>query len=361
MLSISSSRGVYQVHFLESLKQVPSRLNTLLANRQVVILSNPTIWDIYGVPFTKIWHDQLGDFDIVLMPDGESFKSLSVYQSLVLQIDALGLQRSAIIVAFGGGVVGDMAGFLAATLLRGIDWVQIPTTILAMVDSSIGGKVAVNLPTGKNRLGAFYPPNMVCAPQEVIATLSKQDIRSGLGEIIKHAILKDADLLQEILDAPSIHEIKYWSEILERSCRVKAHIVEQDEREKGIRLALNLGHTIGHALEKLLNYQHLQHGECVAFGLLVELDWMVQQGWLVKEVWEIIDKIIKKLDMSIILRDIDKEAIFDAISFDKKFKYDMIELCVVHDLEHFEIQPFSKSNIWDLCQSIHVLNQYSRG
>ena len=205
----------------------------------------------------------------IRVPAGETAKSLKTIQSSYDKLAKHRIERSSFIVALGGGVVGDMAGFLAASYLRGIGFVQVPTTLLSQVDSSVGGKVGVNLKAGKNLVGAFYQPRLVLCDLNTIKTLPKRELRAGLAEVIKYGIIEDSKLFQRIerkisnlLGLDTI-EMAY---IVARSCQIKAKIVEQDETENGLRAILNYGHTIGHALEAISSYGKFLHGEAISIG-----------------------------------------------------------------------------------------------
>ena len=205
----------------------------------------------------------------IRVPAGETAKCLNTIQSSYDKLAKHRIERSSFIVALGGGVVGDMAGFLAASYLRGIGFVQVPTTLLSQVDSSVGGKVGVNLKAGKNLVGAFYQPRLVLCDLNTIKTLPKRELRAGLAEVIKYGIIEDSKLfkrlerkMSDLLNLDTI-EMAY---IVARSCQIKAKIVEQDETENGLRAILNYGHTIGHALEAISSYGKFLHGEAISIG-----------------------------------------------------------------------------------------------
>jgi 3-dehydroquinate synthase len=236
-----------------------------VAGRQVLV-SSPRVWSAVGARF--------GRARPVLVPDGERAKTLStvarVYDAL---IDAAA-DRGSAIVAVGGGVVGDLVGFAAATYLRGVALVQVPTTVMAQVDSAIGGKVGVNHAQGKNLIGAFHPPALVAVDPDTLATLSRREFRSGLYEVIKYGVVAERGLL-EVLDRhlPGVLTQRgpVLTEVIATCCRIKAAVVSQDEREHGLRRILNFGHTVGHALEAATGYGRLRHGEAVALGMRAAL------------------------------------------------------------------------------------------
>ena len=243
------------------------------------VVSNPVVWRIHGERIAPA----LPDAEVVLVPDGERHKHLAsvarIYEALV----RAGADRGSVVVAVGGGVIGDMAGFAAATYLRGVDLVHVPTTLLAQVDASVGGKVGVNLAAGKNLVGAFYPPRLVVTDPAVLATLPRREYRAGLYEVIKYGMACSAELFAELerkaarLADPSADIVP---RIVAECCRLKAAIVSDDERESGGRRVLNFGHTAGHAIEAVTAYRRFRHGEAVAWGMLVASQVAVGRGLL---------------------------------------------------------------------------------
>jgi len=214
---------------------------------------------------------QRGGFEstLITVPAGETAKSLKTVQACYDQLAAQRLERKSFIVALGGGVVGDLAGFVAATYLRGIPFVQVPTTLLAQVDSSVGGKVGVNLRAGKNLVGAFYQPRLVLCDLNTLASLPRREYRAGLGEVIKYGIIYDAALFRRLeRDLPKLlrRDAAVLAAVVARCCEIKAEVVRQDETEGGLRAILNFGHTIGHALEAISHYGKYLHGEAIAIG-----------------------------------------------------------------------------------------------
>ncbi len=206
---------------------------------------------------------------LITVPAGETAKNLKTVQACYDQLAAHRLERKSFIIALGGGVVGDLAGFVAATYLRGIDFVQVPTTLLAQVDSSVGGKVGVNLKAGKNLVGAFYQPRLVLADLATLATLPNREFRAGLAEVIKYGIIYDAKLFTRLeCDLPRLlrREAKPLAEVIARCCAIKAEVVGQDETECGLRAILNFGHTLGHAIENSSGYGKYLHGEAISIG-----------------------------------------------------------------------------------------------
>jgi 3-dehydroquinate synthase len=239
--------------------------------RLAVVVSSPEIAGLYGEAAAESLSAAGFRTEAVSVPPGESSKSLAAVEGLYTALHRLSADRRTVIVALGGGVIGDLAGFAAATYTRGLEFVQVPTTLLAQVDSSVGGKTGVNFGNAKNLIGAFYQPRLVVIDPDTLGTLPVRERRSGLAEVIKYGIIADKDFaallgreMPGLLDLTS-GELDF---VLAHSCAIKAHVVEQDERENGLRAILNFGHTVGHALESLTHYQTYTHGEAIALGMV---------------------------------------------------------------------------------------------
>jgi 3-dehydroquinate synthase len=257
----------------------------------------------------------------VLVPDGERFKTLAtvgrVYEALIQKP----ADRSAIVIAVGGGVIGDLVGFAAATYLRGVRLVHVPTTLLAQVDSAIGGKVGVNHALGKNLIGAFHPPRLVVADTDLLATLPRREFRAGLYEVIKYGVISSPSLLDRVassLNALFEREPEALAAVVADSCRIKADVVSVDERESGGRRVLNFGHTVGHALEAVTKYRRFRHGEAVAYGMLAALSLGVQRKITPKDTSSRVSELIAKLGPLPPVADLSVKEIMAAISRDKK-------------------------------------------
>lgn len=256
-------------------------LPELLGAGPVMIVSNTTVAPLY---LSQV-QDSLRHFRThsLVLPDGESYKTLEVMNDIVTELLKHRFGRDAFLVALGGGVVGDITGFAAACYKRGIRYVQVPTTLLAQVDSSVGGKTAVNHELGKNMMGAFHQPIGVVADTDTLRTLPSRELRAGIAEIIKYGLIRDGeffDWLEKNIDALLALEINALEFSIERSCRNKAAVVAEDEREAGARAVLNLGHTFGHAIETGLAYTGWLHGEAVAVGMLMAADLSSRLNWL---------------------------------------------------------------------------------
>lgn len=259
--------------------------------------------------------------EIVTIPAGESSKSLTQANELFTRAIELGLDRKSPIIALGGGVVGDLAGFVAATYMRGVPFLQMPTSLLAQVDSSVGGKVAVNHPCGKNLIGAFYQPDAVFMDLDLLQTLPVREIATGLGEIIKYGIIYDADFfawLEEHCTEVLALEPAAAAHMIARSCEIKADVVRQDEREGGLRRILNFGHTIAHAIEKETGYVRYRHGEAVGIGMVGAADISVQMGLLADSERIRINDLIRDMGLPVSAENVTADAMYDDLFHDKK-------------------------------------------
>ena len=236
----------------------------------VQVVSSPTVWQAVGrqIKSSLVFADRT---NLHLVEDGESAKTMRTVETLCRALTRAGADRQSLIVAVGGGVVGDVAGFVAASYLRGVALVQVPTTLVAQVDSSIGGKTGVNLPEGKNLVGAFYPPRLVAVDFDLLRTLPEREFRSGLAEVVKYGIIADPKLfgyLEKNLDQVLRRDRAALGYLIPRCVQIKARVVSRDERESGLREILNFGHTFGHALENVTRYRRFKHGEAVAWGMM---------------------------------------------------------------------------------------------
>ncbi|MBD1852172.1 3-dehydroquinate synthase [Leptolyngbya sp. FACHB-711] len=308
------------------LEQLGHWMQPLKLGQKVLLVSNPMIFKQYGQQ--AIGSLTASGFDVatVMLPAGERYKTLASIQKIYDVALENRLERSSTIVALGGGVIGDMAGFAAATWMRGIHFVQVPTSLLAMVDASIGGKTGVNHPQGKNLIGAFYQPRLVMIDPQVLQTLPPREFRAGMAEVIKYGVIWDAGLFEQLEAAERLDQQRYVSEellhqILSASCEAKAHVVSKDEKEAGLRAILNYGHTIGHAVESLTGYKVVNHGEAVAIGMVAAGQIAVALGMWDQESADRQNALIQKTGLPTRLpAGMDLEAIVTALQSDKKVK-----------------------------------------
>jgi 3-dehydroquinate synthase len=279
VISVNTPSANYDVTIASGLlRTLQPRLKKLNKDKpfRPFIITSPDIWALWSKPFLASFKESP---TVLFLPSGESYKRLASVEALAQQLATAGADRDSLLLAFGGGVLGDITGFLAAIYMRGIRYVQIPTTFLAQVDSSIGGKTGVNLQAGKNLIGSFHHPQAVFADTDLLGTLPPAQLRAGLQESIKAGIIYDAKLFRymeqnadAILAAKKSPDPAVLTRIVAASVRVKADVVSQDEKESGLRMILNFGHTIGHAIEAATNYKQLLHGEAVAWGSIAALN-----------------------------------------------------------------------------------------
>ncbi|MCU0544242.1 MAG: 3-dehydroquinate synthase [Oscillatoriaceae cyanobacterium Prado104] len=265
---------------LEELGPLVAELNL---GKKVLLVSNQSIFRHYGEQATASLESAGFEVSNCILPPGEQYKTLNSVQKIYGAALENRLERSSTMVALGGGVVGDMTGFAAATWLRGINVVQVPTSLLAMVDAAIGGKTGVNHPLGKNLIGAFHQPRLVLIDPDVLKTLPGREFRSAMAEVIKYGVIWDAELFEMLEKSNRLDQMRYvkpelLAEILSRSCQAKADVVSKDEKESGLRAILNYGHTIGHAVESLTGYKTINHGEGVAIGMVAASRIAVELG-----------------------------------------------------------------------------------
>jgi len=252
-------------------------------NRTVVIITDENVARRHLATLTKSLRENTFTVHSIIIPSGEQQKRLKSAERIYTELLKKKIDRSAVIVALGGGVIGDLAGFVAATYQRGIGFVQIPTTLLAQVDSSVGGKVGINHPMAKNMIGAFYQPQLVLADPSVLATLPKREMISGMGEVIKYGMIIDPKFfryVEQFLDRAFARDPKVLAEMIRKCCILKSFVVAADEKEAHLRAILNFGHTIGHALEHAGKYGALRHGEAILYGMVAEAHIAFRNGML---------------------------------------------------------------------------------
>jgi 3-dehydroquinate synthase len=274
--------------------EIPRRMRLDRAPRRVFVLTSPEIWSLWGRQLLAALPGAAAPTALFL-PAGERYKRMAQVERLATEMAEAGADRSSVLIAFGGGIVGDVGGFLAAIYMRGIDYVQVPTTLLAQVDSSVGGKTGVNLTAGKNLAGSFHHPRAVFADIDVLQTLPESELRAGLFESVKAGIIRDAPLfrfMEHNAEAILRREPAALERVIGASIRMKAGVVAIDERESGLRMILNFGHTLGHAIEAATGYRRLLHGEAIAWGMLAALRIALQRGTVAEDQVERIETTI---------------------------------------------------------------------
>ncbi|MET0090023.1 MAG: 3-dehydroquinate synthase [Candidatus Thiodiazotropha sp.] len=290
----------YPIFIGEGVHADPAHFKEAIPGRQVMVVSNETVAPLY----LDSTLEALADYDVAtcILPDGEQYKTLEMVDRIYTALLERRFTRQATLVALGGGVVGDMTGFAAATYQRGVHFIQVPTTLLSQVDSSVGGKTGVNHPLGKNMIGAFYQPRVVLADTATLRTLDDRQFASGLAEAIKYGLIVDEPFfawLEENMTGLVDRDPALLAYAIERSCRCKADVVEADERESGQRALLNLGHTFGHAIETGMGYGEWLHGEAVATGMCMAADLSRRLGWLPEAACERAIRLIEQAQLPV--------------------------------------------------------------
>lgn len=298
---------------------------------RVIAVSNTTVGPLYGERLVNL----LPNASLVVVPDGEQYKTLETVAGIYDTLIAHGADRHSTLVALGGGVIGDTGGFAAATYMRGVRFVQMPTSLLAMVDASVGGKVGVDLPQGKNLVGAFKQPEAVLVDPEVLRTLPQSEWRCGMAEVLKHGLLAD----EELLDSGR-YRLDQAAELVRRAIQVKVDIVQDDPYERGVRAHLNLGHTFGHAIEQVTNYAW-SHGEAVGVGLLAATKLSARLGLCDSALVERVHSVLAEAGLPRQTDGLDPELVYAAMATDKKWKNGrsrfvllrgIAEPCIVEDV-----------------------------
>lgn len=303
------------------LSQVGTLISKVISPRKAIIITDKIVEPLYGNVVLNSLSECKFDVKLVSLEPGEEQKSMAMAEVLYESLFDHEMDRKSLIVALGGGVLGDLAGFVASTFMRGIPFIQIPTTLLAQVDSSIGGKVAVNHPRGKNMIGCFYQPKAVFIDTDTLRTLPKAEITAGMVEVIKYGMIKDAAFFEYIeKHLPEILELEpaVLEEIIYNSCKVKTHVVELDEKEEGLRAILNYGHTIGHALEALTSYKKYRHGDAVAMGMIYASKIAMEMNLADESVLKRQESLFVKLGLSLKDTELNPDDIVSILYQDKK-------------------------------------------
>lgn len=308
--------------YIESglLKKIPMLFAKHNQGQRWVIVTQSNLTKLFGQSLLNSLKNTGFNIEMLTIPDSEGTKTLTQIEILYQRLLDLHCDKSTILIALGGGVVGDVTGFVAATFMRGIQYIQVPTTLLAMIDSSIGGKTGVNLPQGKNLIGSIYQPQAVVIDPELLDTLPVRERVSGFAEMLKYGLIRDSDFFKALCENKFIQEFgnnAHMETAIARSCEIKAGIVSKDERELDLRRILNFGHTIGHALETYYGYDKLKHGEAVAYGMLCSSWISFQKGMISVKEWELIETVIRRLQLPKLLAPAPHQ-IINTIRHDKK-------------------------------------------
>ncbi|MFN3398001.1 MAG: 3-dehydroquinate synthase [Sulfurimicrobium sp.] len=320
-LTVELGDRAYPIHIGANLLEQADLMVPHLAQKRVAIVTNTTVAPLYLDKLTRTLEQQGVSVLPIILPDGEVYKNAA---TLNLIYDALlnhRCERKTTLIALGGGVIGDLTGYAAATYLRGVPFIQVPTTLLAQVDSSVGGKTGINHPLGKNMIGAFYQPQVVLADTATLDTLPPRELSAGLAEVIKYGLIRDLpffEWLEQNMDQLLARDKEALAYAIRRSCQNKADIVAADEREGGVRALLNLGHTFGHAIEAGMGYGNWLHGEAVAAGTILAADLSRRLGWLSEADVARIRALFQHAGLPVSAPDLGVARYMDAMGLDKK-------------------------------------------
>lgn len=305
------------------LDQIGEKLKPLQLGSRVAVVTNSLVLPLYGERVRDALERSGYRVTVIEIPDGEVYKSLASAEKLYDELIRFELDRTSTVLALGGGVIGDLAGFVAATYMRGIHFVNVPTTLLAHVDSAIGGKTGVDHSRGKNLIGAFYQPRLVLCDLKVLQTLPEREMLAGMAEVVKYGVILDADFFSFVESRiPAIlqHDSQSMMEVVCRSCAAKVSIVEEDERESGRRAILNFGHTLGHAIESLTGYTQYIHGEAVSMGMVAAARISLAMGLCEDELVVRLERLLKAIGLPTAVPEVNPEDVIQALSHDKKVK-----------------------------------------
>lgn len=337
-LTVELAERSYPILIGSGLLGRPDVLGPYLSSRDVLVITNDQVGPIYLEPLKAMLGDRR--IEIVTVPDGEANKTMATLGSVLDGLVAAHYGRDCVVVTLGGGVIGDIGGFAAAVYQRGVDFVQVPTTLLAQVDSSVGGKTGVNHPGGKNLIGAFHQPRCVLTDTDTLRTLPDRELHAGLAEVVKYGLLADAELfvwLEHQAENLLRREPGALHHAIRRSCEIKAAIVAADERERGQRALLNLGHTFGHAIERCAGYGEWLHGEAVSAGMCMAADLSERLGLLRQGEPRRLRTLLDRLQLPIAPPSVDPREFLDAMSMDKKVLAGQIRLILLREIGSAEV------------------------
>ena len=335
-VKVNLEKRSYNIHIdVSTSNLIGNFMQTMKVNKKILVISDTAVGNLYGIQIVELLIKDGFIAELYCVSPGEHSKNLDVAMELYTKAITLELDRNCAIVALGGGVIGDLSGFVAATYLRGVPFIQIPTSLLAQVDSSVGGKVAVNHPMGKNLIGAFYQPRTVLIDINFLNTLPNRELYTGLAEVIKYGMIADkkfftylCDHSRQILDKrPDV-----LTEIVRRSCEIKAWVVEQDECESSIRAILNFGHTIGHAIEADTNFSIYNHGEAVAIGMYGAALISNHLGMCSKATVDVLKHILLQFNLPVYAPECGIEDLFKLLYRDKKVLDNKITWVLLNDI-----------------------------
>lgn len=334
-LTVSLADRSYPIHIGNGLLGQADLILPYLKRKQVAIVSNTTVAPLYMQAIAQPLRDAGVSVIEIILPDGEAYKNNETLQTIYDHLLQNRCERNTTLIALGGGVIGDLTGYAAATYLRGVPFIQVPTTLLSQVDSSVGGKTGINHPLGKNMIGAFYQPKLVLADIDTLKTLPQRELSAGVAEVIKYGLIRDADFfswLETNMSALMALDTAVASYAIYRSCQNKAEVVAADEHEQGERALLNLGHTFGHAIENAMGYGVWLHGEAVATGTVMAADLSQRMGWLNEAQIARIKTIMQTAKLPIEAPDLGVEEYLRLMQLDKKVSDGRIRLILQQDI-----------------------------
>jgi len=359
-VDVALGKNSYQVLIADGLLScLGAELQSLVKIGRIAVVTNPKIDRLYGARVRKSLEEVGYEPLMVPLPSGERYKTLRSISRIYDALIQNRFERSDSLIALGGGVIGDMGGFAAATFLRGISYIQCPTTVVAQVDASIGGKTGVDHPRGKNLVGAFHQPRLVCTDPSSLKTLSKREYRAGLAEVVKYGVISDADFFA-YLEENSAAILSLDSEkigyCISRSARLKAEVVQSDEHESGRRKILNYGHTFGHAIETLTGYSQYRHGEAVAVGMVAAGELSVELGFLGEQVVQRQITLLKALGLPTEMPNLDPEEILNVMASDKKVSGGEIYFVLPEKIGAVRLMPVEGKQLRLFLKSLAIYN-----
>lgn len=343
-LNVNLKENSYPIYIEKGLRHnFVDKIKGLFKGKKVVVISDDNVYGYYGEVILDALSKAGYEANKIVIKAGEKSKSFNTLPIIYNSLLDMGITRSDLIITLGGGVVGDLGGFAASTYLRGIPFIQFPTSLLAQVDSSVGGKVAVDLEKGKNLVGSFYHPLAVIIDPEMLNTLSDRFLYDGMAEVIKYGCIKDKELFNNLLSYKNKEELMENIEyVIKTSCDIKRQVVEKDEKDKGDRMLLNFGHTLGHAIEKYYNFEGYSHGEAVAIGMYVITKLSEEKGITKEGTANKIKEIVEKYNLPYNPGECSKNELISAMKVDKKNLNNVLNLILIKEIGKSFIE---KSNV----------------